>query len=321
MYLPLNYQKINEFAGQYNPSELIKGNNKTFLYWERSLFQKLCSVITINGLPDEWKGNVQSVLFYCLFKIGYVGVSDIAEVGFCFNPVTVRGFNFYYQPTNATFTNPVLKKSLDLEIGKDCELLMLTNDYYGIWDIVRYHANRLSEIDKAIDMQITTAIYPYIAFAKNKAAAAALKKIMDMAQRGTPLIITDKAIVGGGVGSDEIPFDMLDFNVKDRYVLDQLMRERDSILNSFNIEIGIPTLPYQKAERMVSSEAESKTTESLSRCTTWINTLNSCFDIINKHYNKNMSAELTFQKGDADGKDNAMGNAQPLQSDTEQSMG
>lgn len=303
MYLPMNYHEINVKAGTYSPSEIQTCNNRTFEYWERSLFQKLCSIITLNGLDDSWTGEVKNFLQFCLFRYGFVGVFDIPQVGFSFNPVTLNGYDFYYQPSKFTLANPYLKGSIpDFTIGVDSELLRLTPDYCGIWDIIRYHAERLSMIDRAIDMQIDTATYPYILSGRTKAGAELLKKVFDEKSKGKPLIVVDdKDFLDKGAdtlnSSDTVHLEFLDLNVKDRYILDQLIMDRDSILNSFNVEIGIPTVPYQKKERMVQNEADSKKTESLSRCTTWVECLNDSMDKVNKMFNKNMSAELTFEDG------------------------
>ena len=62
--------------------------------------------------------------------------------------------------------------------------------------------------------------------------------------------------------------------------------------NNFNTEIGIPTVPYEKKERMVTSEAESKQIESLARATIWIDTLNNSFIKVNEMFGTNISVDF-----------------------------
>ena len=52
MYSPLNYDKINLYAGTTAPSSIKAYNNKTFDYWMRALFQRATSVIQMD-LIDE----------------------------------------------------------------------------------------------------------------------------------------------------------------------------------------------------------------------------------------------------------------------------
>ena len=68
-----------------------------------------------------------------------------------------------------------------------------------------------------------------------------------------------------------------------------------SLINNFDAEIGIPTLPYQKKERMVTSEAESRTIDSTSRSLVWFDTLNSSIEKIKELYpDIKLSAKLRY---------------------------
>ena len=55
----------------------------------------------------------------------------------------------------------------------------------------------------------------------------------------------------------DTPWQLLDIQkLKDNYITDKQLVDFQTILNSFDAEIGINTVPYQKAERFVSAEAE-----------------------------------------------------------------
>lgn len=129
-YYPLNYSQLNFIEGSYNPSMVKSMNNKTFVFWERALFQRACSVLQFE-LPEEWQGSVKDFFLYCLFRFGYVGVFKTAEFGTVFQPGALNGQNFYYQPTTLQVSNPLYNN--DLTIGSNCELIKLTPDYSGIW--------------------------------------------------------------------------------------------------------------------------------------------------------------------------------------------
>lgn len=292
-YIPMNYEKINLAAGTFSPSQVKAYNNKTFAYWMRALFQRACSVIEFS-LIDEWEDDKKDLFYYCLFKYGYIAAFNNSTYGRSFQPCTLSGFDFYYRPTKAIITNPAIKKSLNLEIGRECAILKLTPDYRGIWDILEYYAARLSELDNAINMSIINNKFPFILFGRNKAAAEALKKVMDKVNSGEPVVVTDQTLLNDK-NDKESPFQFWDrTNLKSSYLTSEQLMDLQTVLNSFDCEIGIPTVPYQKKERMVTSEADSKIMDSVARATIWIESLNRSFKEVNLLLDANMSATLRF---------------------------
>lgn len=280
MYKPLNYNEINIAAGFSNPSMVKSYNNQTFAFWERSLFQRACSVLDIK-VPEKWEGKIKDFLYYCLFKYGYVVVSNNAEFGDYFQPCTLKGYNFYYQPTDAIISNPVLQT--ELKLGTDAELLKLTPDYIGIWDIISYYAEKLSVLDNAINMSLINSKFSFIWGARNKAASTALKKALDLINKGEPAVIYDMKLLNDPTDKAE-PFQVLerDKSLKESYITTEQLQDFQTLLNNFDAEVGIPTIPYQKKERMVTSEAESRVIDSTSRSTIWYNTLTASIKDIKK---------------------------------------
>lgn len=281
-YTPLNYHNINVGAGTYNPSPVKAYNNRTFGYWVRALFQRATSVIDFE-LPDTWQGNIKDFFLYCLYKYGYVAVFNYDDVGIVFQPCTLSGYNFYYQPTDAIISNPKYQDTLI--IGESCELIKLTPDYVGVWDVIEYYAERFSQLDNAINMSLINCKTPYILGAKNKTASSALKKILDKVNGGEPAVIFDEKLMNDP-NSKDTPFQLLELlrNPKEAYLTtDQLMDFR-TILDNFDSEIGIPALPYQKKERLVSDEATMRAYDGSARSLTWFNTLTSSINEVKKLY-------------------------------------
>ena len=281
-YIPINYHNINVGAGTYSPSAVKAYNNKTFGYWVRALFQRAQSILEFD-LPDEWQGNVKDFFLYCLFKYGYVAVFDSEEFGFAFQPCGLSGYNFYYQPTTALIANPKLNKSFT--IGSECEILKLTPDYIGIWDILEYYAERFSTLDNAINMSLVNCKTPYILGAKNKTASSALKKILDKVNKGEPAVVFDEKLMNDP-NTKDTPFQLLELlhNPKEAYLTTDQLLDFQTILNNFDNEIGIPTLPYQKKERMVADEATMRIYDGCARSLTWFNTLTASIDNVKKLY-------------------------------------
>lgn len=298
-YLPLNYEQINVRAGTYFPSPVKPYNNEVFKYWQRSLFQRACSTLII-GVPSIWKEH-KNLLYWSLFAYGFAGVFDLPELGKCFNPVTTSGYNFYYEPTKVLLANPALKPNAEgkneseFEIGKDTQLLKLTPDFYGVFDIINYYSEKLAAMDCAINTAIINTKFAYIMGAKNKAAAEVLKKIFDKISRGEPAVFFDSKLANDPNDKD-VPWQALfRDNLKNSYIITDLLKDFQTILNNFDCEVGIPTIPYEKKERMVQSEAESRQIDSTARSIIWYDELSRTMEICNEFLGFTGSDKLTVE--------------------------
>lgn len=271
MFRPYFSNQINIYDAFNRPSTVKTRNNRTFEYWERALFERAMFAIEFDEWPEEWKGRVKDFIVYVLFRFGFGGVSYEREFGHFLQPMTLSGYDFNYMPVQAILSNPKLSKTYT--IGKDCAILQLTPDYMGIWDIIDRFAGELSNLDNALDMSLINNKIAWMFGAKTKGAASAIRKAFDQIQQGEPLAIYDQRITDDATTKDE-PFQHVDFNVKGNYITTDLLQDACTILRNFDAEIGIPTLPYDKKERLVEDEANSRKIESQARATIWIDTLN-----------------------------------------------
>ena len=298
-YIPFNYEQINLSAGTYSPSPVKEYNNKTFNYWSRSLFQRAVSTLDFT-LPDDWQGSVRDFFLYCMFKFGYVVTFDPPEFGRTFQPCTLRGQNFHYQPTDFIVSNPLL--NYEGKLGKDGELIKLTPDYRGVWDVIEYYSGRLSNLDVAINTGLINAQIGLVLGGKTKAAVEALKKILDKAHEGEPAVFIDKVIIDEDKAE---PWQAFQHDLRQDYMITEQLQNFQSILNEFDAEIGIPTLPYQKAERMNIPEAESRQIDGTARSRTWYDTLKSSIKEVKKLYpDIKLDVKMRY---DSDGIDNEEG--------------
>ena len=313
-YIPLNYNQINNIEGHLQPSMLKYCNSVTFAYWQRSLFQRAISTIDFKGLPENWEGSVRDFFYWCIFAYGYVGVFDSDEFGLSFQPGCLYGFDFYYQPTEFIVANPKLSKRF--KIHEQTEIIKLTPDYRGIWDIISYYAMLLSALDSGITMSIVNNKFAFLMGAKNKAAAEALKKIFDKIASGEPAVVFDNNLLPLDPQSKEEPWSFLDRpNLKQSYLTTDQLMDRQTLLSAFDAEIGIKSLPYNKKERLVTAEAESREQDSTARLMVWKNTLDSSLKLVNNMFNTNITAELNYKEGGSlNGEDNTNRNRELSQS-------
>lgn len=289
-YIPLNFEQLNMVNGSYSPSAVKSFNNKTFAFWERALFQRALSVLEIT-LPEDWNGSIKDLFNYILFKAGYVVVFKTDELGTVFQYGALSGYDFWYRPTRAIIANPALKGSLELTIGKDCQILKLTPDYMGIWDIISYYAEKLSTLDNALNMSLINNKFSFMLFAKNKAASQAFKKALDLVNEGNPAVVMDMKLLNDPQDKSE-PWQFWErHNLKESYLTTQQLEDFRTLLYNFDSEIGIPTLRSEKKERMITDEAIGLQRDAVSRSEIWLDTFNDSAISVNAMFGLNISAK------------------------------
>ena len=288
-YRPYWADQINLVNSYITPTTVKYADSAAYAFWLRSFYERLLSTIDFQ-LPKEWQGEISDFFKWCLVTCGYVAVFDTEEFGLAFQPGSLGGYSFYYQPTYILISNP--KFNQRLEIHQDCELLKMTPDYLGLWDIINRFALECSLMDPGINMSLINNKYAKMFFAKDKAAAETIKKAMDLINRGEPGIVLDDELADDR--NKEAPFQFwIDEDLKKKYITTDQLQDLQTIINQFDAEIGSPTVPDQKKERIVTKEATSKEADSRARCTTWLRCLESSKEQIIKMFPR-LENELNF---------------------------
>lgn len=275
MYFPLNYESINIYTGWHTPNTMKQQNNAAFHYWFRTLYQRLTSTLDFT-LPEYW--NID-LFYWLLFGVGFMPVFDDKKYGVIFQPGTLADFGLWYQPTRCNVQTPFVNRN-DMKIGKDCELIRLTPDYMGAFDIINKYAELLAELDGSIEQSIVNQRFAYMAMAKNKAAAETLKAGFDRINQGEPLAVLDK-YYDPKDEEQEDPFTFVNLEVGRNYITDKQFADMQSIISMFNTEIGIPSVKYEKKERLVTDEVAANNAETDARLDTWLEWLNNSIDKVN----------------------------------------
>ena len=297
---------IDLLNGMNIPSTYYKDKTIEYRYWFRSLLHKIDSSIIFKNLPEGWSNDF---FMFCLWVRGYVCVfktdrKDLLKYGkngIVFNPCTVAGYDFYYQPTKAIVSNSKIPNKFSYEFdlqGDKAALLKLTPDFWGVLDILDYYASKLAELSKGIDMSIINSKFGLIATAGNESQASTLKSVMDELQKGNPLVVYKDTLND----NDEIiprkePFEIWIQELKKNYILTEQLNDFQTILNSFYTEIGLP-VAIEKKERLVTSEADFASAQSQARIACWVETLRESLEIINKKFNTNIEVEYAREIDD-----------------------
>ena len=295
---PYDYFELNNGLTMYKPTT-IKVDSVVYRYYVRSLTQRVMSIFDFE-LPKTWDHNYFK---YMIFGYGHLCVFNDPKYGVIPQTSTLNGYNIFYQPTKANVTNTLINR-LNMEIGKDCEIIKINPDFTGIMDIVAFYAEKLALLDADIKVNFVNAKTPWIIGTDRKSSAEALKKIFDMAERGEPVIIFDKNLMtkNSGAETDE-PFSFTDLRVKENYLADKLLQDYKTIMAMFDAEIGIGNVNFEKKERLIVDEVNANNFETIARALTWLENLRESFEKVNKLFGLNLKVELKSEVLE-DGNDN-----------------
>lgn len=296
---PVMYDFINLYNADRNPSAIHTKNTGLFEYYGNYLFKKVLSVIDFDGLPETWESNYFK---YILFGEGFITVFKHDQFGVIPQNCTVSdNFTIFYQPKFCIIANPVLKGSLTLEIGKDCELVRLQPDYRSVIDLVSFYADMLAVASETAAVNLLNSKVSFIFFAKNKAVAETYKRLYDEISSGKPFAVIDKDLINEDGSHD---WDFFQQSVGQNYIVAEVLDDMKTIEDQFNTKIGIPNANTQKRERLISSEVEANDIDTRSLIDVWLDTLNRDLKKVNEHYGLNITAKYRyadfFEKGASD---------------------
>lgn len=242
----MNILKMNNFIrNSYDVSDVKKGME----YWYFKLFNILLDLFEYDNMPQGLSGRDIEVN---LILTGHA-VIMAAPKGKLFTPHSVTfGFDAYYQPTNATFANPVYK-SKQLEIGENCEIIynnsLLDSILYieadsGMNSFIQRYARQLADIEATINIYAVNSRLISIPVANDEATKQSLIQFFKNLIIGKRAVVTDSSIIEN--------FRNIDINrssIKDG--INDWIIARDKILEQFFRDLGVRMNQPKKAQVQV----------------------------------------------------------------------
>ena len=284
--MPFDYEFINQYNGTRSPTGTVEFDQTTN-YFFRSLYQRALSVIKFN-LPDGWnKRYFKNVLFGC----GYIGIIKTPKYGVIPQISNVSGYGLYLQPTKLLVSQPFVQ--FEGDINKNCSVIKLTPDYKGITDIIEHYALQLAKCCTSIDVSCANSGLFFLAYAKTKQGAKTLKMRLEKISSGEPAVVVDRIVKGDDLSGNENIFTAA-FDPARNYITDKLLNDFTTILNSFDREIGIPTIDDKK-ERRIETEINTMISDTGTRLETWRECLDESIEETKNVFPEiDISYEITF---------------------------
>ena len=289
--VPYSYQFMNLYNSAISPSTVHCKNTALVNYFSRYLLQKALSVYEFTGLPEEWATNYFK---YCIFAYGYLAVFNTERYGVICQECTLSDtYTLFRQPNIAIITNPVFKKSLQLKIGKECEIIKLQPDYGNIMDIVSVYADMMALCLETAGINLLNSKTSYIFMSDNKPASESFKKLYDKVASGEPMAVIDKGLLNED-GSKNWDFFLQ--NVGQNFIVDKVMTALKNLEDQFNTRIGIPNANTQKRERLITDEVKANDVDTHSLVYLWLDTLRNGLERVNKRFNLNLGVKYRYEE-------------------------
>jgi len=287
--IPVSYDYINAYNHQYRPSTIHVKETGLSWYFKRYLIQKIISVFKFEGIPENW---ATDYFLYTLFVFGYCAVINTNKYGIIPQHCTLSGYNIYYRPNRAIITNPLFKRTIEARIGKDTELVRMSPDWCGVWDIVEYYADLMALTSETIAVNLINSKFSYVFAAEDKTSAESLKKLYDQIASGEPAAFADKKLFNDDGSPSWLVFTQ---NLKQNYIAGDLLEDLAKIDSRFNTEIGIPNVNIAKASGVGAAEVMANNIDTQSKVALWLDTIRESLEKVNDMFGLNISVSLRFE--------------------------
>ena len=251
---PTFYDFQNAYNSTLSPSTMHCSDTGLQWYFRRYLLQKAIAVFKWK-MPKTWAKNY---FLYCLYCWGYLAIVNTNKYGVIPQGCSLRGYDIFYQPTNAVIANPLLTGILEPRIDKQCTLIRLQPDYGGIMDKVNFYADVLALCAETVGTDLFNSKLAYVFASSNKNAAETFKKMYDQIASGSPAVFPDKNLFNDDGSPNWMMFNQ---NLKDSYIVSEIMDDMRKWELKYMSDVGIPNSNTEKRERLIQAEVESNDVE------------------------------------------------------------
>ena len=273
---------LNHFNIQ--PS-VVKGRaNAGVEFYKRLLYTKIYSTLDFT-LPETWKKNY---FRFWLFHIGSIGVIYTNEFGWVAQPYSIIELDLYYNPKIIQVYNQFITTPKIGAVGVNAGIIKCMDDFFGLDDIVTRYSTELAQCDRSIDVNLMNSNVTAFFKAKNKKDADAIKEAYAEATTGKPFVVVNKEVM------DDESIETLLPNMKNNYLVNDLLQSRRGIINAFLTEIGIRNANYDKRERLNSQEVSENNDETSAIISVIYDNIKKSMDEVNAISGLNLGVKLHY---------------------------
>ena len=278
---------------------VVKGRaNAGTEFYKRLLYTKIYSTLEFK-LPEGWKKNY---FRFWLFHFGSLAVIYTREFGWVCQPYSIIELDLYYNPKTIQVYNQFIKTPKIGAVGLNAGIIKCMDDYFGLDDVVTRYATDLAQCDRSIEVNLMNSNVTAFFKTKSKKDADAIKEAYGQATSGKPFVVINKEVM------DDEAIDTMLPNMKNNFLVNDLLQARRGILNAFLTEIGIRNDNYDKRERLNSQEVDENNDETSANISVIYDNIKKSMEEINSFSGLDLDVQLRYdytEEGSNDGKINA----------------
>ena len=219
----------------------------------------LYRVIVFENIPETVSETFLKLILYTQGKICFFKGDKIGESGselLALNCSRADTPDVYYIPRKVLVTNPRLKKSYNIEPGKDCEIVYLSEaDKYnlaeingGLYALIERTAVMLADNDISINISQKNTRLTNIVSGDTQNTVDSIKAVICAMYEGDSTIVVKSSLI------DKLQGVPIINNTSTNQNLVQLIEVQQYILSHFYEQIGITTHDQMKRERLITAE-------------------------------------------------------------------
>lgn len=285
---PLDSNEMNWIEALNNNSGLNVTNSYVASFYRMYFYNKLFSIIQINGLPDSID---ERYFKNTLLTRGFLGVFDTEEYGLIANHGALWDYDIYYNPVMFRAVNPKLHFRYERKIGVDAELVKLSPNFETVLPLIYYFADLMAVAVQGIDVNILNSKLAYVFLCENQKQAESFKKLFEEIVNGEGATFADKKLFDE---NGKLKVELFNRDIKNTYIVDKLMELKKDIENEFNSYIGLSVVNTDKRERLITPEVELSNNNNRLIIELWQSTINDCLAKVNKMFNTNINCTLNL---------------------------
>lgn len=285
--VPFYYDYINTVESGGQPANAHVLNNEVGRFYQRYLLKKALSVFKWT-LPAWWDKNY---FLYTLYCYGFVAIFDSGKFGVIPQNCGLQGYNVFYRPKRVIIANPLLT-TLEREIDVDCVLMQLQPDYMGVLDLCGHYAEKMALASSAINQNLWSTKLATVFFAESDAEQQAFKKAYDRMTSGDPMVVVRKNLRDE---NGNLKYEVFNRDVKNSYVISDLIADLRKIEAEFDTRIGIPNANTDKRERLITDEVNANNVETTILSDLWMDSIQDAIKKTREMFNIEIKCERRYE--------------------------
>ena len=270
--------------------------SRLYRYYFDFILRLLYRVILIDDIPETVSETFLKLILYTQGKVCFLEGSLIGEDGdklLSLNCTRADTPDVYYIPHKVLVVNPRLRKSYNIEPGKDCEVVYLSEaDKYniaeqngGLWELISRTATMLADNDLSINIAQKNTRLTNIVSGDTQNTVDSIRAVIAAMYEGDPSIVVKSSLIDKLQG---IP--IVDNSTQQNLV--QLIQVQQYILSHFYEQIGITTHDNMKKERLITAEINDNLQLALLNIDDILVTVQEGLDRVNAMFGTNMKVRL-----------------------------